>query len=90
MELFEARDVMTSPVLSVNLTESVHTLSGILTHTTHSGFPVVKYDELTRQEHVIGLITRCALINSSAIKFQLRTPEFFNYFQIRTVRAFMQ
>ena len=58
LELYETRDVMTSPVLYIRSTESLHTLSNILLRTSHSGFPIVKYDELTRQEHTVGLITR--------------------------------
>ena len=58
LELYEARDVMHSPVLSIKSTESLHILASILMQTSHSGFPIVQYDETTRHEHAVGLITR--------------------------------
>ena len=58
LELYEGRDVMHSPVLSIKSTESLHTLASVLLETSHSGFPVVKYDARARNETVVGMVTR--------------------------------
>ena len=58
LELFKARDVMHSPVITISPRESLAHLAQILLESNHGGFPVVKYSEATRQEVFYGLITR--------------------------------
>jgi chloride channel 7 len=58
LELFKARDVMHSPVITITPKESAAHLSHLLLETTHGGFPVVKYHEEVKQEVAYGLLTR--------------------------------
>jgi chloride channel 7 len=56
LELFKARDVMHSPVLTVTPRESVAHLARLLLETTYGGFPVVK--QCDRIEVAYGLLNR--------------------------------
>ena len=58
LDLYKARDVMRSPVLSIQSTESVLKLAKLLKDTNHGAYPVFKYDEETKTEVCYGLITR--------------------------------
>lgn len=58
LELYKARDVMTSPVWTIHSCETVSALAKLLIETDHEGFPVVKFDESTNTELAYGLITR--------------------------------
>lgn len=58
MELYRAKHVMASPVCVVKPVELLSTLARLVTGTNHSGFPVVKYDAMTRSELAYGVITR--------------------------------
>ena len=58
LDLYKARDVMKSPVLTIHSIETVAHLARMLKDTDHGGFPVVKYDEETRSELCSGMITR--------------------------------
>lgn len=58
LELFKARDVMQSPVITISLQETIAHLAHVLLETTHGGFPVVKYCPDTRCEVAYGLLTR--------------------------------
>jgi len=42
LELFKAKHVMSSPVVTIETKECVTTLAKLLLETTHGGFPVVK------------------------------------------------
>jgi chloride channel 7 len=73
LELFEACDIMTSPVKSIRCIESVGTLCRMLLSMSHGAIPVVRYDPETRHELAYGLITRwrkhLPLITSSPLYF---------------------
>ena len=58
LENFSVGDVMNSPVSTMHSTESVCHLATLLLTTEHGAFPVVKYDETTRSEHIHGIISR--------------------------------
>lgn len=58
LELFEARDVMASPVKTIRSIESLGGLARMLLSHSHGGIPVVRYDPHTRHEIAYGLITR--------------------------------
>lgn len=61
LELFKARDVMQSPVITISPRESVAHLAHLLLETTHGGFPVVKYFGEFSCEVAYGLLTRLEL-----------------------------
>lgn len=58
MELFKICDVMSSPVITINIEENVSRLAKMLLSNRHSGFPVVKYDRETKSDVAYGLVTR--------------------------------
>lgn len=58
LELFKARDVMQSPVITVTTRESLAHLAHLLLETTHGGFPVVNYSTEFGCEVAHGLLTR--------------------------------
>ena len=59
LELYKARNVMRSPVVTVTPRESVAHLAHLLLETTHGGFPVVKQlEDLRGHEVAYGLLTR--------------------------------
>ncbi|XP_046549442.1 chloride channel protein B-like [Haliotis rubra] len=61
LDLFCARDIMSSPVVSVHQVESVASLAEMLLSNSHGGFPVVKRDR-NNEEVFFGLITRIELM----------------------------
>lgn len=58
LEMFKARDVMHSPVITVTLRESLAHLAHLLLETTHGGFPVVKQCDKINSEVAYGLLNR--------------------------------
>ncbi|KAL3858585.1 hypothetical protein ACJMK2_008857 [Sinanodonta woodiana] len=60
LELYSARDVMASPVITIQTKELVQVLSNLLLNTTHGGFPVVMKGH-GEEEYFYGLITRLEL-----------------------------
>ena len=56
LDLFSAKDVMSSPVVTVHQVESVSSLANVLLTTSHGGFPVVR--ECNGENVFYGLITR--------------------------------
>ncbi|ELT90362.1 hypothetical protein CAPTEDRAFT_205671 [Capitella teleta] len=62
LEMFEACDVMASPVETIRCIESLGTLCRILRSGSHGAIPVVRYDPETRHELVYGMITRSELL----------------------------
>lgn len=58
LELFQAGDVMSSPVVTIQPRELVSVLAKLLVDTSHGGFPVVKKNAADGEEHFYGLITR--------------------------------
>ncbi|ELT90363.1 hypothetical protein CAPTEDRAFT_205672 [Capitella teleta] len=61
LELYKARDVMTSPVWTIRSCETISALAKLLIETDHEGFPVVKCDESAGTELAYGMITRTEL-----------------------------
>ncbi|XP_048253453.1 chloride channel protein C-like [Haliotis rufescens] len=61
LDLFYAKDIMSTPVVRVHQVESVFVIADLLLTTTHGGYPVVKMDR-HGQEIFYGLITRLELI----------------------------
>ncbi|KAK3604540.1 hypothetical protein CHS0354_000361 [Potamilus streckersoni] len=60
LENYSARDVMASPVITIQTKELVQVLSNLLLNTTHGGFPVVMKGN-GDEEYFYGLITRLEL-----------------------------
>ncbi|XP_021349957.1 chloride channel protein C-like isoform X2 [Mizuhopecten yessoensis] len=61
LELYLARHVMSSPVISIRTKSSVLDLAKLLLETSHGGFPVVKVIERSGDEVFQGMITRLEL-----------------------------
>ncbi|CAD5124729.1 DgyrCDS12999 [Dimorphilus gyrociliatus] len=58
LELYKASHIMASSPKTIHSVESLSTLARLLLGTKHGGFPVVKYDEVTKTDICYGLITR--------------------------------
>jgi len=58
LELFKARDVMHSPVITITPRETLAHLAHLLLETTHGGFPVVRHFGDAGCEVAYGLLTR--------------------------------
>jgi len=73
MEMSRASDVMSCPVETIHCKEIVANLACLLLNTSHSAFPVVKFDTETKKELAYGLITRylssLSLLNLFLLKF---------------------
>ena len=65
LELYKVGDIMKEPVCTIHSTEAVAALARLLVETDHGSFPVVRYDEETRTELSLGLITRLVGKNTS-------------------------
>ena len=63
LDLFTAQDAMSSPVRTVNMFASVHSICKVLLGCTHCGFPVVKSLGDTLENTFCGEITRLELRN---------------------------
>ena len=63
LDLFTTQDAMTSPVKTVNIFASVHSISKLLLGNTHGGFPVVKSLGENLENTFCGEITRLELRN---------------------------
>ncbi|XP_022340708.1 chloride channel protein C-like isoform X1 [Crassostrea virginica] len=61
LDLYKAGDIMSSPVITVQMRESVSVLSTLILNTTHGGFPVISKTPDGR-ESFFGIITRMELI----------------------------
>lgn len=61
LELFKARDIMQSPVITITSQETVAHLAHVLLETTHGGYPVVKFCADSQCEVAYGLLTRYGL-----------------------------
>ena len=57
LDLYKAGDIMSSPVITVQMRESVSVLSTLILNTTHGGFPVISKTPDGR-ESFFGIITR--------------------------------
>ncbi|XP_041376140.1 chloride channel protein C-like [Gigantopelta aegis] len=60
LELYAAKDVMSTPVVTINRIAEVSLLADLLLSTTHGGFPVVKKDR-NGEDVFYALITRLEL-----------------------------
>ncbi|KAL5021105.1 hypothetical protein ScPMuIL_000260 [Solemya velum] len=60
LELFSARDVMSSPVITIHTRELVPVLANLLLNTKHGGFPVIKRGD-QGAPFFYGIITRLEL-----------------------------
>ncbi|XP_040569447.1 chloride channel protein C-like [Lepeophtheirus salmonis] len=63
LDLFTAQDAMSSPVKTVNMFASVHSICKVLLGCTHCGFPVVKSLGAGLENTFCGEITRLELRN---------------------------
>ena len=63
LDLFTAQDAMASPVRTVNMFASVHSICKVLLGCTHCGFPVVKSLGENLENTFCGEITRLELRN---------------------------
>ena len=63
LDLFTAQDTMTTPVRTVNMFASVHSICKVLLGCTHCGFPVVKSLGDSLENTFCGEITRLELRN---------------------------
>jgi len=63
LDLFTAQDSMTSPVKTVNIFASVHSIAKLLLGNTHGGFPVVKSLGENLENTFCGEISRLELRN---------------------------
>ena len=63
LDLFTAQDTMTTPVRTVNMFASVHSICKVLLGCTHCGFPVVKSLGENLENTFCGEITRLELRN---------------------------
>ncbi|XP_045194209.1 H(+)/Cl(-) exchange transporter 6-like isoform X2 [Mercenaria mercenaria] len=61
LELFQAADIMSHPVVTVQTHEHVQTLAQLMTDSSHGGFPVIKKGGSDDEEHFYGMITRLEL-----------------------------
>ncbi|XP_060587255.1 chloride channel protein C-like isoform X2 [Ruditapes philippinarum] len=61
LELFQACDIMSHPVITIKTQEYVRTLAELMHDTTHGGFPVIKKGGTDEEQHFYGMITRLEL-----------------------------
>ncbi|XP_013401689.1 chloride channel protein B [Lingula anatina] len=62
LELHTVADIMTTPVKTLQTRESVRTLARLVLQNPYGGYPVVARDGDSKEDHLLGIITRNELM----------------------------